>query len=314
MTAALGGWAIPRRVLALAAIATAVMLVPLVGAWAFAGIPAALGVVMGYIAGARPALTLPPAQALALAVPAAMAGAVAVALRGQPVPAACFVALCCLLAAPASMITDGLMAGVPSAAAVLVSVPGDYQPVPVALWMLLGGAVAAVLASRLVPRGPRPAGVPMVRAWRHAVVMALAVGIVVYVVDVLNWPHGYWVALTLTLVLRPFDDQTLERSWQRVAGTIAGVLLALVLAAVLPLWGVALALGVCQLLSLAYATRGDYARQVVFLTPTVVLLGSAADERAAERALYTLAGAVLAGALAASLSWYDTRREREAAA
>lgn len=312
MTGVLGAWTVPRRILLLCLLAAVVLLAPLAGAFLLAGAPAAVAMVMGYIAAARPALTLRPHQALGLALPTAMTGAVAVALRGQPLAAACFVALCCLLVAPANTLADGLMAGVPSVAAVLVSVPGDFRADAVALWMVLGGAVMVLLGTRIgAPERPLT-GVATVRAWRHAAVMALAVGLTVFAVEVLAWPHGYWLALTLTVVLRPFDDQTLKRSWQRVVGTVAGVLLAVVMAALLPLWAVGVAVGVSLVLTLAYTILGDYSRQVLFLTPSVILLGSASPGTlATERALYTLAGAVLAAGIAVVLAWYEAREPEE---
>lgn len=313
MTRVPGSWSIPRRVLLLGLLATVVLLSPLVGAYLLAGIPAAVGMMMGYLTGARPALTLRPGHALALAVPAAMTGAVAVALRGQPVAAACFVALCCLLVAPASMRADGLLAGVPSIAAVLVSVPGDFRPEVVAGWMLLGSGVMVLIGTRIRGGdGTGGGGVSPERAWRHAAMTGVVVGLTVYAVAMLEWPHGYWLALTLTVVLRPFDDQTLERSRQRVLGTIGGVVLAVVLAALLPLWAIGLAVAACLVFALAYIMLGDYAKQVLFLTPSVVLLGSASPGAlATERVVYTVAGALLAGAIAVALAWYDRRRTKK---
>lgn len=302
------GWAIPRRVLLLSLLVSVVLLVPLAIAYLLAGIPDALALGMGYVALVRPALTQRSEHTLGLAVPVALAAGVAVALRGQPFAAAGFVALCCLMVAPANQLRDGLMAGLPTAAAVLVAVPGDFQPVPTAGWVLAGGAVVALVATR-IQRAAQPARITPVRAWRHAIVMAVAVGLVTYLVLALDVPHGYWVALTLTIVLRPFDDQTRSRASQRVLGTFAGVLLAVVIAAVLPLWAVAVALFACLVLMTAYSTIGDYTRQVIFLTPTVVLLGSAGDLGliAAERALATITGAILAGLVAMGLVWLDSR-------
>lgn len=64
--------------------------------------------------------------------------------------------------------------------------------------------------------------------------------------------------------------------------------------------GVAIALVACLLFMISYALLDDYARQVVFLTPAVVLLAPAGGTGliAAERALATLAGTLLAGVLA----------------
>lgn len=306
----MGAWAVPGRTLLLSAVATVVFVAPISGAYLLAGVPAALGLAMGILAAIRPAVTLRPLHALALAVPAGMAGAVAVGLRGQPVAAACFVALCCLLVAPAGILQEGLMGAVPTIAAVLVLVPGDFQPGPTALWMLVGGVLVVAVATRLPRSAPAP-GVEPKRAWRHAAVMALSVGAVVYLVDLLAVPHGYWMALTLTVVLRPFDDQTMKRSIQRVLGTIAGALLALAAAVLLPLWALLALLAISTVLSIAYALGRDYTRQVMFMTPAVVLVGSAGGNPgliASERALATLAGALLAAAIALGLARFENWR------
>ncbi len=308
MSAWSGGWAVPRRVLLIGLLVSLVLLVPLAIAYGLGGTPAALALGMGYVALAKPALTQRSHHALGLAVPTALAAAVAVALRGQPLAAAAFVALCCLMVAPANQVRDGLMAGLPTAAAVLVSVPGDFDPGRTAGWVLVGGVVLVIVAGRL-PRSLQPAGIEPARAWRHAIVMAVAVGLVTYLVLALDIPHGYWVALTLTIVLRPFDDQTRSKAGQRVVGTLVGVLLALLIAAVLPLWATFVALVACLVLMTAYSAIGDYTRQVIFLTPMVVLLGSRGDPEliAAERALATITGAVLAGLVAMGLVWLDSR-------
>jgi hypothetical protein len=310
MSGRLDSWAMPGRTLLLSAVVSVVMVAPIVAAYLVAGTPAALSLAMGLLVTLRSAITLRPFQALALVVPAAMAGAVAVGLRGQPLAAACFVALCCLLVAPAGMLQDSLMAAVPSAAAVLVMVPGDFQPGPTAAWMLAGGALLVAVATRLPRSAPSP-GVEQHRAWRHATVMAVSVGAVVFLVDTFQVPHGYWVALTLTVVLGPFDDRTLTKASQRVLGTIGGALLALVAATLLPLWALLALLVISTVLSVGYALTQDYTRQVMFMTPAVVLLGSAASNPgliASERALATLAGALLAAAIALGLATFENRR------
>ncbi|HEY3339395.1 MAG TPA: FUSC family protein [Propionicimonas sp.] len=309
MTGRLGAWAVPRQALLLSVVATVVLIAAIVVAYLAGGTQGALAIGMGILASLRPALSLRPLHSFALAVPTAMAGGVAVALRGQPLVAAFFVVLCCLLVAPAGMLQDGLLAMVPTVVAVLVLVPGEFQPGRTAIWMLFGGALVVALATRL----PRTASVPGIeerRAWRHAAVMAVAVGVVVYFVGSLDLPHGYWVALTLTAVLRPFDDQTMQRSRERVLGTIAGALLALAATLVLPLWALLVLLVVTTVLSTGYALTKDYTRQVLFMTPAVVLLGSAGHpfQIASERALATFAGALLAAAIALGLATFENRR------
>ncbi len=309
MTGRLGAWALPARTLLLSAVATVVLVAAIVVAYLAGGTQGALALGMGAMASLRPAISLRPLHSFALAAPTAMAGAVAVALRGQPLAAAFFVALCCLLVAPAGMLQDGLLAMVPTVVAVLVLVPGDFQPGRTAIWMLIGGALVVAVATRL-PRTKPVAGVEERRAWRHAAVMAVSVGAVVYLVGLWDLPHGYWVALTLTVVLRPFDDQTMKKSTQRVLGTVAGALFALIAAVFLPVWALLVLLVLSTVLSAAYALKPDYTRQVLFMTPAVVLLGSAGHPLliASERAIATLAGALLAAAIALGLATFENRR------
>ncbi len=309
MTGRLGAWAVPRQALVLSVVATVVLISAIVVAYLAGGTQGALAIGMGILASLRPALSLRPLHSFALAVPTAMAGGVAVALRGQPLAAAFFVVLCCLLIAPAGMLQDGLLAMVPTVVAVLVLVPGEFQPGRTAIWMMFGGALVVALATRL-PRNPLVPGVEQRLAWRHAAVMAVAVGTVVYLAGLFELPHGYWVALTLTAVLRPFDEQTMRRSSERVLGTIGGALLALVATLVLPLWALLVLLVVTTVLSTSYAITRDYTRQVLFMTPAVVLLGSAGHpfQIASGRALATFAGALLAAAIALGLATFENRR------
>lgn len=294
------GWAIPRRVLLFGTAVGLVLIAAFVAVSWWVGAAAAVALGMGFLAGTRPVITLAPRHAMALALPVALAGAVAVGLRGQPFAAACFVALCCVMAAPAEIRQSGLLAGLPTVAAVLVSVPGSYDPVLTAVWMIAGNLL--LVAISVVARLPRSAsgGIAPQRAWLHAAVMAISVGLVVYLLQVHELSYGYWVAVTLTVVLQPRHDLTRTKARQRILGTVVGVVLALLLAGVLPTWGVTIALAACLVLMNCYAMVHDYVRQVVFLTSAIVLLAPAggAGLIAAERAVATVIGALLAGALA----------------
>jgi len=140
--------------------------------------------------------------------------------------------------------------------------------------------------------------------------MAILVGAVVYQVEILQIPHGYWIAMTLTVVLRPFGPETQQAAWQRVTGTVAGALMALVLVFLLPQWAVLVAVVISFVLMIASAVQGSLTRQVAFMTPAVILLGSSAApfDIAAERVLATLVGALLAIGAALALSATERRR------
>ncbi len=209
-----------------------------------------------------------------------MTGVVAASTAGQAWPAACFVALACLLVAPANIVRSGLLAGIPTIAAVYATLPGNQDPARVGAWMLVGGAIVVVIAGLAGIRSPAvPVGVEPWTAWAHAVAMAVVVGPVVLLLGVVDIPHGYWFAMTLTVVLRPYGAETQSVARQRVVGTTLGAALALGLATVLPT-GIALAVAVGLLvLVVANAVMGRYAQQVTFLTPFIVLIGSGGGTR-----------------------------------
>ncbi len=108
--------------------------------------------------------------------------------------------------------------------------------------------------------------------FRHALRMGCAASAAMALVGALNLNHGYWVIITVTVVLQPYAGLTFQRSLQRIAGTLLGAALAaglvalvrepsIILLAIVVLFAVAMSL---QPLSLS-------AFQVL-LTPALVLL------------------------------------------
>src|SRR6185295_12651342 len=107
---------------------------------------------------------------------------------------------------------------------------------------------------------------------RHALRVALVALLSVIVTRALGLQRGYWATLTAVLLLQPYLPATLTRGVQRVAGTIAGGMLATAIAALVhnPL-GIAIVAivfaGVC-----AAVIQLNYGLFALFLTPTFVLL------------------------------------------
>jgi len=107
---------------------------------------------------------------------------------------------------------------------------------------------------------------------RHALRMTVVGAVDVLLLWTLHLSHGFWLAMTSIIVLQPYQSHTLKRGMERVGGTIAGGVLAAVLAALIssPTAMIA-AITVTSVLTLAtYAV--DYAWYCFFLTPTFVLL------------------------------------------
>jgi uncharacterized membrane protein YccC len=107
---------------------------------------------------------------------------------------------------------------------------------------------------------------------RHALRVGVVAGVVVVLIRATNVRHGFWMAMTSIIVLQPYGSGTLRKSVQRVGGTIAGgVLAALLAAAVHTEAGVVAVITMTSVLTLAtYAV--DYAWYCFFLTPTFVLM------------------------------------------
>jgi uncharacterized membrane protein YccC len=107
---------------------------------------------------------------------------------------------------------------------------------------------------------------------RHALRLAVVGAIDVLVLWVMHFSHGSWLGMTSVIVLQPYGSGTLRKSLERVGGTIAGGVLAAVLAAsIRDQMGIMVVITVASVLTLAtYAV--NYAWYSFFLTPTFVLM------------------------------------------
>jgi uncharacterized membrane protein YccC len=106
---------------------------------------------------------------------------------------------------------------------------------------------------------------------RHAARVALVCGLDEALIQLLHIDHGYWLLLTSLIVLQPHVSGTLRRGLERIAGTVAGGVLAAVLAFLLhSQLTTAIVLFPLALLALAILPV-NYTAFSFFLTPTFVL-------------------------------------------
>jgi uncharacterized membrane protein YccC len=136
-------------------------------------------------------------------------------------------------------------------------------------------------------------------ACRHALRVTAAVASATVLYRLLHWPRGYWMPMTALLVLKPEFHDTLKFGLARIAGTIAGALLATAITALLAPGHGALTVLVLVFVWACYALfRINYAIFTVCLTAYVVfilMLSGVGELTAATlRAEYTLAGGLLA--------------------
>lgn len=310
------GGEIPAPLLRASVVVATGLLIPLIGAYLVGGVTAAMAVGLGYVAAFAPATMVPSRFAVGLVIAAAMTGVVAASVNGQPLPAACFVAVACLLVAPANMVSNGLLGGLPTVAAVLAANPLTADPVQVGGWMLVGGLVVVLMLSRLRPDEAVPDRVDPWTAWVHAVAMAVMVGVMVGLLNLVEVPHGYWVAVTLSVILRPQRSETQSAARDRVVGTLAGAIIGLGIALLVPAWLAIVLAATMLILVVANAALGRLAYEVMYTTPLIILLGSGGGAgtvgAAVARVVATLAGALLAGVVALWIARLSRVHQRQA--
>jgi uncharacterized membrane protein YccC len=126
-------------------------------------------------------------------------------------------------------------------------------------------------------------------------------------------PRGYWLPLTIVVVLQPDYGSTRQRAAQRLVGTLIGGLLASLL-----LWlklppVVLMTATAATIFGFSYFLRKNYALAVFFVTLMIVLLTEATSavtlEFTISRLVATAAGGALA-MLAALLFWPVWERQR----
>ncbi len=311
-------WAIPGKALRSGIVVLVLLLMPVVVVGAAVGSDAALPMILAEVMCLTVAAKLPPRYAALMVALVAVTAAVAVSVNGQAFPAACFAVLVCLMVAPANMFEVGLLSAVPPMAAVYLASSGlGLDAAPTALWTSLGGLFVVVLLARVAPPEQRH-GISATTALRHAAVMAVAVGASVFLVVHFDVPHGYWVPMTMALVLQPFGGETRTKARQRIGGTVGGGLLALLLALLLPAGAVAVSVVPFMLAGVSYSLLGRYGKSVMFLTPGAVLLANLASQDAEiaatlDRLVATVIGAIVAAVLALLLDHADTEPTDQAA-
>lgn len=135
-------------------------------------------------------------------------------------------------------------------------------------------------------------------SFRHALRLGVATALASLLASAVHLVRGYWIPMTVVLVLKPNFGGTLERSVQRITGTILGALIAAVLLLLLKSqWLLLAALAPLAFASFALRNR-NYGLFALAITPTIMLmLDLARPVTVADsflRILYTIIGSLLA--------------------
>ncbi|MBL1083152.1 FUSC family protein [Streptomyces actinomycinicus] len=135
-------------------------------------------------------------------------------------------------------------------------------------------------------------------SWRYGVRLALCIGIAQALVSLILVPRSYWVALTITFVLKPDFGSVFSRALLRALGTVAGLVLAAVVLAEVPLgrWDVLVLFLLAPLIP-ALTPRG-YGYQTAAITPVILLLSDILNHQGTALLLPRLNDSLLGCAIA----------------
>ncbi|WP_370413698.1 FUSC family protein [Streptomyces fradiae] len=109
-------------------------------------------------------------------------------------------------------------------------------------------------------------------SWRYGLRLALCIGLAQALVSLIAVPRSYWVALTVTFVLKPDFGSVFSRAVLRALGTAGGLVIAAPLLASVPRgwWDVPVMVVLAALIP-AFSAKG-YAFQTAAITPVILLL------------------------------------------
>lgn len=151
------------------------------------------------------------------------------------------------------------------------------------------------------------------RQFRYALRVALGLALGVLVFKYFRIDHGYWIPLTMMIVIQPYYGATLKKGLERIIGTVAGIVAGgMILLLPIPHhWLVAIL--VLDSFFVAYFLRNNYKVGVFFVTIMMVLLMQIAQQSNWQligwRILSTLLGAGLA-LLSGYAFWPDWESDR----
>ncbi|MGW6058674.1 FUSC family protein [Streptomyces sp. NPDC055189] len=154
-------------------------------------------------------------------------------------------------------------------------------------------------------------------SWRYGLRLALCIGIAQSLVSLIEVPRSYWVALTVTFVLKPDFGSVFSRAVLRALGTAAGLVVAAAVLSQVPRgwWDVPVMLVLAPLIP-ALTPRG-YGYQTAAITPVILLVSDVLNHQGlglvAPRLLDSLIGcgiSLVAGYLLWPESWHTRIGDR----
>ncbi|MEU9149017.1 FUSC family protein [Streptomyces sp. NPDC048417] len=150
-------------------------------------------------------------------------------------------------------------------------------------------------------------------SWRYGIRLALCIGIAQALVSLVPVPRSYWVALTITFVLKPDFGSVFSRALLRALGTVVGLVVAATVLTLVPRgWPDVPVMLLLAPLIPALTPRG-YGFQTAAITPVILLLSDVLNHQGTglllPRLLDSLMGCAIA-LVAGYLLWPESWRTR----
>lgn len=293
------------------------ILIPSVIVSVLAGTSASMGFGLAIGLGMSVTPVTKPAQAALLVLLGAGLGALASLSGSTPWAIAVLMFASAVLSALTNQHSAGLLTLAPIMVILFGPGPITLQWWVAALWILGGGVVGAFITKLLKFQAP-VMPVEKRTAWEHGIAVGLLCAGVMFWTLANDIPHGYWIAVTVLMALRPLPNQRRETLNGRLIGTFLGAVIALLAVLLLPLWAAIVVAVFCLFTLVWYTMGGAYLMQALALTPMLLIFASLGDidrgfELTIERVSFTVVGVAAAVLLALMLRRFESRRESPAA-
>ncbi|MFD7291327.1 FUSC family protein [Streptomyces sp. NPDC059863] len=150
-------------------------------------------------------------------------------------------------------------------------------------------------------------------SWRYGLRLALCIGLAQALVSLIPVPRSYWVALTVTFILKPDFGSVFSRALLRALGTVLGLVTSAAILAAVPLgwWDVAIMPVIAGLIP-AFSAKG-YAFQTAAITPVILLISDILNHEGFELVIPRLVDSMVGCAIAlivGYLLWPESWRSR----
>lgn len=112
-------------------------------------------------------------------------------------------------------------------------------------------------------------------AFRHALRMMITCGLGFIIVQLISYGHhSYWILLTIVIIMKPGYSLTKQRNVERIAGTVAGGIVGIILIATIKDRSVLFGLIVFFMIGTYTFQRLNYIVMVTLMTPYILILFS----------------------------------------